>query len=197
MTRKDITGTYQLEKFPKTILQLNEDSTFRFEKNNLNPYLHPFDHPDEHFFITSGRWTKMGKTINLTSQSDSLTYPLAVVRKSDTSGNESLFSFYDTSGDIVPILYVQYSDSSAHMVLHHTMKSFSEDLSKRDTLEFHFYGYRPWTFISGEKKNASYAVLLNPEYRPNIFRQGEFRVKAGRLIGRDRKARFRMIDRGM
>jgi hypothetical protein len=199
VTEKDIVGFYQLDRFPKTTLKINADKTFEFSKSNRNPYLHPFDHSDEYYSDTKGTWQSIDKnTISLTSQSDTLIYPLASLQTFPARDKEySNFTFYDKYRDTVKILYVQYSDGSSVAVLHHSMDYFTEDMAKRDTLEFHFYGYRPYTFISGQKKNQDYSITLIPSFQPNFFRGTEFKIKRHKLIDIKRKGKFKMKKSGM
>jgi len=199
VTEKNVTGLYTLDGFPKTTLKINSDKTFEFSKNNRNPYLLPFDHPDEYFSNTKGIWRRVDKkTISLTSQSDTLVYPL-VSSRTNTAKNKdwSNFTFYDTYGDTVKILYVQYSDSTISAAMHRSMNYFTEDLTKRDTLEFYFYGYRPYTFISGQKINQDYSINLKPYFQPNFFLRTEFKIKHKRLIDIKRKGKFSLTQSGM
>lgn len=199
VTEKDIIGFYQLDRFPKTTLKINADKTFEFSKNNRNPYLHPFDHSDEYYADTKGKWQAADKKIiSLTSQSDTLIYPLASLQTFPARDRKYLsFTFYDKYRDTVKILYVKYSDGSSVAVLHRSMEYFTEDMTKRDTLEFHFYGYRPYTFISGQKKNQDYSIILKPSFQPNFFHETEFRIKRKQLIDIKRKGKFKMTKSGM
>lgn len=199
VTEKDIAGSYQLDRFPKTTLIIDTDKTFEFSKNNPNPYLHPFDHPDQFFSVTKGSWKTIGKKIiSLTSQMDTVIYPLVTIQATQARNNEwSYFTFYDTFGDTVKVLYVQFTDSSISAAMHRSMDYYTEDISKRDTLEFHFYGYRPYTFISGKKINQDYAITLKPAFQPNFFIETEFKVKRNQLVDIKRKGRFRMSKIGI
>jgi len=199
VTEKDIIGSYQLDRFPKTTLKINSDKTFEFSKNNRNPYLHPFDHPDEYYADTRGTWQTIDKkTISLTSQSDTLIYPLVSLQTNPARDVKwSYFTFYDTYGDTVKILYVQYTDSSISAAMHRSMDYFTEDLTKRDTLEFHFYGYRPYVFVGGQKANQDYSITLKPNFQPNFFNGTQFRIKRKQLIDIKRKGKFSMTKSGM
>ena len=199
VTEKQIIGLYQLNKFPKTTLKINSDKTFEFSKNNKNPYLHPFDHPDEYYSNTKGTWQTVDKKrISLTSQSDTLIYPLVSLSANPARDVKwSHFAFYDTYGDTVKILYVQYTNSSISAEMHRSMEYFIEDLTKRDTLEFHFYGYRPYVFIGREKFNQDYSITLKPSFQPNFFRGTEFRIKGKQLIDVKKKGKFKMTKSGM
>lgn len=199
VTEKDIVGFYRLDNFPKTTLKINSDRTFEFTKNNRNPYLHPFDHPDEYYSNTKGTWQLLDKkTITLTSQSDTLVYPLVDVQSFPARDKGiSYFTFYDTYGDTVKLLYTQLSDSMLVGRLHGTSPYFSMDLTKRDTFEFHIYGYKPYVFIAGQKTNQDYKITLKPSFQPNFFRRTEFRIKRKQLIVIKRKGKFRMTKSGM
>jgi len=199
VAEKDMVGLYKLDGFPKTTLRLNLDMTFEFSKNNRNPYLHPFDHPDEYYSDTRGSWQKLEKrVISLTSQSDTLVYPLFSTQTYPAHDKGvSNFTFYDKYGDTVQILCVQYSDSSITAALHRSMDYFTQDLTKRDTLEFHFYGYRPYRFINGQKDNHDYKITLKPSFKPNFFKETVFRVKHKQLIDIKRKGKFRKEKSGM
>ena len=199
VTEKDIIGMYKLDEFPKTTLKLNSDKTFEFSKNNRNPYLHPFDHENEYFADTKGTWQTIDKrTISLTSQSDTLVYPLASFQTFPARDKQfSNFTFYDKYSDTIKILYVQYSNGSSVAAFHSSMDYFTEDMTKRDTLQFHFYGYRPYTLISGQKTNQDYKITLNPYFQPNFFRGTEFRIKWKKLIDIKRKGKFKLTQSGM
>jgi len=193
VTEKDMVGLYKLDRFPKTVLKINSDRTFEFSKNNRNPYLHPFDHSDEYYCDTKGTWMPIDKkTISLTSQSDTLVYPLVSLQVCPARDNHcSYFTFYDTYGDTIKVLYVQYADSSISAAMHRSMGYFTTDLTQRDTLEFHFYGYRSYTFIKGQKSNQDYNITLKPGFQPDFFRGTVFRVKRKQLIDIKRKGKFR------
>lgn len=199
VTEKDIVGLYRLDGFPKTTLKINADKTFEFSKNNRNPYLHPFDHPGEYYCNTKGVWQTVDRNnISLTSQSDSLIYPLVSF---DTfpprDPKQSYFTFYDTYQDTVKILYVQYTDGSISASMHRSMDYFTEDLTKKDTLEFHFYGYHPYTFISGHNTNQDYKITLKSVFQPNFFQGTVFRIKRKQLTDVKRKGRFRLQRSGI
>lgn len=192
VSEKDIYGFYKLDYFPKTTLKINSDHTFEFTRMNPNPYLHPFDHPDQYYAETKGSWTMVDKkTISLTSQTDTLIYDLVDIKSFDARDSKlSYFSFYDKYGDTVRLLYTQLSDSTLVGRLHGTSPYFSCDLTKRDTFEFHFYGYRPYTFVSGQKINKDYKITLKPSFQPGFFVGKEIRAKRKKLIDIKRKGRF-------
>lgn len=190
---QDIVGSYKLKHFPKTTLKINSDKTFEFSQNNPNPYLHPYDHEDEYYVDTKGVWQFDGnKTVSLVSQNDTLVYPLAALHVEKAKDNNlSDFKFYDKYNDLVKILYVQYADSSIVASFHKSMESFEEDLTKRDTLEFHFYGYRPYKFFRQEKENRDYNITLKPEFQPGFFKGTKYKWRNKKLIHLNKKVKFK------
>jgi hypothetical protein len=193
VSEKDMVGLYELNRFPKTTLKINADKSFEFVENYPNPYLHPFDHPDEYYAYTKGTWqVDDKKNMLLTSQKDTLIYPLASLKTSPANDkNSSNFKFFDSYGDLVKILYVKYSDSSEVSAFHKSMDSFDEDLTKRDTLEFHFYGYKPYTFLSSNKTNQDYIITLKPSFYPNFFVGKKLKPKCNKLIFIKAKAKIK------
>lgn len=170
MTYQDILGTYEMKNFPKSTLEIRKDSTFILTQVYPNPYLHPFPHPEEEYFITTGKWDAVSGIIRLIGTTDSMeSREVKILNAKDSKDNKSNFRFVDEYGDTVPILFVQYSDSSTVSILHGTMKDFDVDLTKRDTLSFNFFGYEPWTFIQGARKNTNYEIEVYPSFRPNMI----------------------------
>ena len=84
---KDIVGQFKLKHFPKSTLTINSDATFEFIQNYINPYLLPFEHSDENYFRTIGRWNLNGNILTLNSTKDSLIYPLYKIETSHTLEN--------------------------------------------------------------------------------------------------------------
>jgi hypothetical protein len=194
-TKRDISGTYSLKRFPKISIKLNSDSSFEYSLVHINPYLHPFDHPEVGFVSTKGKWKSAGKRmISLNSQKDSLTYTLAEISKTANSPDSvSNFVFVDEQNDPVKILYVAMSDSSIISLFHGSLESHSENLIKRDTLEFHFFGFKIFKFISGEKKNYNYTIKLRPTFRPGYFNDKLVKVSRNGLSYRTEKHKFHYL----
>ncbi len=182
VTESNIVGKYKMHNFPKTILTLKSDTTFEFIQNYRNPYLHPFEHPDDIYFRTTGRWTLQKNYLFLYSTNDSLTYKLYNVVTSDTSKSElSNYVFYDIYNDVVPILYVMINKTGPIARLHGSMGNFTYDKSKKENLQFFFFGYRPLTIMNSQNGETNYKVILQPEFRPNWFKGTKFKVKKDKL----------------
>ena len=193
-------GRYELRHSSKTSMEVKNDGTFEFTQINPNPYLHPFEHPDEYYFTTFGTWTAEKKTLTFNSFKDSIadrqpeiifskeiTRPIDKPRPSpmflDSDG--SRFTFYDIFGDTVNILFVQSPDSNRYSALHRTMELADWPASYADTVEFYFYGYKPFTFIRTDKVRREIGIKLYPEYRYSVFNDIVFRVTR-RKIKRNR-----------
>jgi hypothetical protein len=182
--KRSIVGSYSLKGVPTTQIQLKADSTFEFINIHYNPYLHPFDHPDENFLATSGKWSiRLPNQLILQSGPNYKAHQYSALEEKAIPGEKSSrFVFQDVNGDTVKILYVKLPNNSITARIHGTMPSYKENLSQGDTLEFHFYGYKPWVFVSHNKQNMAYKVALRPEYKPNLFDKSRFRIRGKSLI---------------
>lgn len=208
----DYVGHYELRHFPKTSIKLTNDGTFVFTKINPNPYLHPFDHPEDNYFVTSGTWTVTKNTLTLnsnkapTTTKDPEVIESKVLTKVDSFKNGhgqqhpssyTTFTFYDIFGDTVNILYAQFPDSSSIAQLHSSMKYLKlptadrerdYDFHMSDTIEFHFYGYKPYQFIRPDREGRAIKIQLYPEERSAVFENRHFIINRKRI--KDHKIRF-------
>lgn len=184
-------GRYELRHFPKTSMELRNDGTFEFTQINPNPYLHPFEHPDQYYFTTIGSWTNDKNKLTFNSFKDSISdrqpeiiFSKEITKPIDTSrpspmfldSDASRFTFYDIFGDTVNILFVQSPDSNGYSALHRTMELADWPTSYADTISFYFYGYRPYTFTRTDKVRREIGIKLYPEYRHGVFTDVVFRV---------------------
>lgn len=182
----DFIGRYELEHFPKTSIELKSDKTFEFTKINPNPYLHSLEHSEDYYFITTGTWTINKKRLTLNSSKDSLITKEPEILESkedltrvDTTKNlfgemwaprsYSTFTFYDMFGDTVNVLNGKSPDNTEIFRLHGSMNSLYWSSIWSDTLEFHFYGYRPYQFVRTDKIRRIYKVKLYPDRLGSIF----------------------------
>jgi len=181
VTEVNLVGLYKMKNFPKSILIIKSDTTFEFIKNYPNPYLLPFEHPEENYFLTTGSWTLKNNILSLYSTADSLTYSLYDIESSDTSQSKFCsYVFYDIFNDTVPILFVRTSKGDISRI-HNTMKDFSYDKTKKDSLQFFFFGYRPLTIVNSQNGETNYKVFLQPEFRPNWFNDTKFKPTKNKL----------------
>lgn len=171
ITEESVVGTYYPKIYPKSTLKLFNDGSYEFNFIMDNPYIHPFAHPDQYFFTSKGTWDIQNKILHFQSYDDSLTYPLRnIINNEYSRDSSSIFKFYDINEDPIPILFVEYGDSTSIRALHRSLgTNFKHDFGERDTLTFYFYGYPPWRYINGDKINRKIDVKLIPEYRPHFF----------------------------
>ena len=178
----NLVGLYKMKHFPKSTLTIKSDTTFEFIQNYRNPYLHPFEHPADNYFRTTGHWTLQNGILTLNSTKDSLTYKLYDIVASDTSESKYCsYVFYDIYHDTVPILFVRTKDKGDIMRMHGSMKGFTYDKTIHESLQFFFFGYRPLTIINSQYGETNYKVYLQPEFRPNWFIETKFKATKNRL----------------
>jgi hypothetical protein len=191
VTESKISGLYKMKHFPKSTLTIKSDTTFEFIQNYRNPYLHPFEHPDDNYFRTIGHWTLQNDILTLNSTKDSLTYKLYDVVTSDTGKSKFCsYVFYDIYKDTVPILFVRTKRGDISR-LHGSMEDFSYDKNKQESLQFFFFGYRPLTIINSQNGETNYQVYLQPEFRPKWFVGTTFKAKKNRLMYITKKIVFK------
>lgn len=187
-----IIGHYKMKHFPKTTLHINSDHTFTFTKINPNPYLHPFDHLEEFYFVTSGTWKKGDKNqVILNSYVDSLHLPLMEIKELPNNTDRSNFNFVDKYNDPVQILYVEnLGNGLITAPLHSSMDNFSEKLQENDSLKFSFYGYKSLILTHSKKGNLDYRITLLPPFVPKYFDELKLNVKNRKLVNRRGNVKF-------
>ncbi len=174
----ELSGKYVLRQFPKTSFEFRNDGTFEFHQMYSNPYLHPFDHPNENFFTTTGAWEKTGLKVVINSNRDSMISKAAEIVSMidlqtpvDTVVNldgkrealrYSRFTFYDIYNDTVNVLYAKSPDGNSMSLLHRSMKVVDWPLSGNDTIEFHFFGYSPFAYVRPDNERRAISVRLFP-----------------------------------
>jgi hypothetical protein len=182
VTESNIVGKYKMDNFPKTILNLKSDTTFEFIQNYRNPYLLPFEHPDEVYFRTTGLWTLQNNFLFLNSTNDSLTYKLYDIVATDTSKSQLCnYVFYDIYNEIVPILYVMTKKNGPISRFHSSIENFTYEKTEKENLQFFFFGYRPFTIMNSQNGETNYKIFLQPEFRPSWFKGTKFKVKRDKL----------------
>jgi hypothetical protein len=178
-------GHYELRYFPKVTMDVRENGEFQFVKIIRNPYLHPFDHPDQTYFVARGTWLKKKNKLVLTQSQKSLAdKPSEKIDDRENSTLEySTYTFIDIYRDTIDVLYGKFADSTWLGVLHGKMKNLSWT-SKSDTAEIHFFGYKPLTLIRDDKQKREVVIRLYPEFRLGSIPSGEFVVRKKRLLTR-------------
>jgi hypothetical protein len=192
VTESNLAGLYKMKHFPNSTLTIKSDTTFEFIQNYRNPYLHPFEHPDDKCLRTTGHWTFKNDILTLNSTKDSLTYKLYDIVTSDTGKSKYCsYVFYDIYNDTVPILFVRTKGKGDIMRMHGSMEDFTYDKTIHESLQFFFFGYRPLTIINSQNGETNYKVYLQPEFRPNWFIETKFKATKNRLKHLDKGVVFR------
>jgi len=186
VTEENIVGTYYLKESPKTKLILKKDKTFEFIKNFLKPGIGVFPDSTDRNFKTTGNWQLNKKKLILNSfrkNSSDQTFTWSVIVAKDSSITS--LSFWDVYNDPVPIRFIKFPDDRIKFHLNNSISFFASDFNKTDTLEFHFYGYRPYTWPNMQytyESNSHLKIILNEESRTGLFKDIGFIAKRKKLI---------------
>jgi hypothetical protein len=190
VSEQNIAGTYRLRAPSKTRLVLNKDKTFEFVKNFSEPGPEFFPDSTERNFRTRGKWT-LNEQGQLVLNSDQQLGGGIQVKDSVTH-NTSLtsLSFWDSYGDPVAIRFIKFLPDKIKFYRGNTISFFKEDFGKRDTLEFHFYGYPPvkWPSETAQNytDNHSRAFILFEEGRDGYFHNLVLSAEKNKLISSDK-----------
>jgi hypothetical protein len=175
---KNISGVYRLRPASRTMLILHEDHRFEFIKNFAEPGPAFFPDSTDLNFRTAGNWQQgqKGQLIlnSFTANQDNINELTSdsITRNTDISS----FSFWDQYGDPLAIRLIRFPANRAKLHKSNIVSFFAEDFAAYDTIEFHFYGYRPyrWIITPAERmNNHQHRITL---YEP--FRAGYFKNKA-------------------
>lgn len=190
-----LAGTYSLKQNLKTVLKLNSDSSFTFINIMPNPYLHPFDHPNDNFFSSKGTWSiNQASQLVLNSVGKSVNRNPKIERYTTTPPEKFSFVFYDTFGDTIRVLSVEQGDHSLAMKLHGTMPGYStEKLSTNDTLRFHLYGYNTWTYVNHYTEPQHYAITFYPPIDADLFTNSVFNINGGSITLKKGKTKLKFV----
>jgi hypothetical protein len=200
----EFVGHYELRNSTKTSLDIKNDGKFEF---------YSFDNPADGFFVTTGTWTAIKNQLSLTSLKEAsiirepeIKESLKLVNKIDSSKNIfgrlqpmsfTTFTSYDIFGDTVDILSGNFPDGSSIYKLHKSMRFLEWPTIERegdyefklsDTIEFHFWGYKPYLFVRPDRERRNYKVLLFPETNREQFNDKQFVINRRRI--KDHKVRF-------
>jgi hypothetical protein len=178
VTEKNMSGIYRLHSPSRSMLVLHEDHRFEFVKNFAQPGPAFFPDSTELNFRTAGNWQRDQRgLLLLNSFTGNHENAEEQVRDSVTRNTDiSSYSFWDQYGDPLPIRLIRFPANRAKLHKSNIVSFFAEDFAAWDTIEFHFYGYRPyrWIITPAERmNNHQHRITL---YEP--FRAGYFKDKA-------------------
>ncbi|OIQ97503.1 hypothetical protein GALL_205130 [mine drainage metagenome] len=189
LSEKNIIGVYKLpEHYAKTELAIYSNNKFTFLRNNSIQALLK----NENYISTCGIWAKeKGNKIILQSISDSAKHLLFKIQEDVAKeSNISCFTFFDTFGDTVDIS-AYYRNKECLGKVHGRQPSIKISISKGDSLNFYFTGYKQWDFLKDNKRNLDYRITLFPEFNSEYFNQTEFLIKHKALIDKKNKIKYK------
>ena len=183
-------GTYRLSPDSQTRLTLHSDKTFEFVKNFNSPGPVFFPDSTELNFRTIGKWQLVEKKLVLNS--DNITNETFTLQAKDsvTSNTDiTSFSFWDKYGEPVPIRLIRFPLNRTKLHKSNVISFFAEDFTASDTLEFHFYGYKPYRWISQAHDlitNSQHRIILSEELRPGYFINMVLSTQKNKLINEEK-----------
>ncbi len=189
-SRNAVVGTYGLQTSPRTYLKLVDNGRFEFVKNLSEPGPAFFPDSLELNFKTSGTWQmEKGRKVVLNSDISEKT-PVGFSDAAATNPSLTSFSFYNEYGDPVAIRFMKFPPNKIKLYKGNSISFFAGDLTAADSLEFHFYGYRPvnWpaAFANNDTANHSHTITLYQDNRPGFFKDQVFYFRKNKIISRDR-----------
>ena len=142
------------------------------------------------YVMTEGVWTFHDSgyiTLNsLTETMSNKKVKIEKVHKTD----KSLFTFYDITGDTLPIVGATKNGQWFGRV-HDLMKSFELTLILGDTVTADLIGYDKFKFFYSDTSQYVYQVVLYPNYVPDYFKNKKLLLKRNRIIDAELKETFR------
>jgi hypothetical protein len=173
VTEKNIVGTYRLRGPSRTMLVVKDDRTFEFVKNFAEPGPVFFPDSTEMNYRTAGNWQLNNGQLILNSFPNGARIFTELASDSITRNTDiTSFSFWDQYGDPVPIRMIHFPANRTKLHKSNVISFFAEDFISADTLEFHFYGYLPYRWITkpdAPAVNNQHRITLYEPYRKGFF----------------------------
>ena len=177
VTKQNVYGHFDKKNGINTYFHFDTSGHFSYmQRNPLNSALKNTD-----YIITEGIWTfDDNGHITLNSSPQSQTSRKVEVKKIDTTAISS-FTFFDISGDTLPILQVTKNGQWFGRV-HTLMKSFELKLQQGDTVTADLLGYDKFSFHYSDTSQFVYHVQLFPKYIPDYFNNKKLLLKQNKII---------------
>ena len=190
VNEKNLVGTYRLRTPSKTMLVLKEDKTFEFVKNFSEPGPVFFPDSTELNYRTAGNWQWNDGQLILNSF-PSGSHDFTEQAKDSVTRNTDItsFSFWDQYGDPVPIRLIKFPANRTKLHKSNVISFFAQDFVGTDTLEFHFYGYAPYRWISPAAEtgsNSQHRITLYEQNRLGFFNNVVLTGQRNKLSSPDR-----------
>ncbi len=174
LTEQNLAGTYRLKGPSKTKLVLNKDKTFEFVKNFSEPGPVFFPDSNELNFRTTGHWQldHNNQLILNSFPASSMVFAKEASDSITRNADITSFSFWDQYGDPIAIRFIRFPENRTKLHKSNVISFFAEDFVRTDTLEFHFYGYMPYRWISTRSEttsNSRHKITLYEQNRQGYF----------------------------
>ncbi|MCD8742457.1 hypothetical protein LT679_17740 [Mucilaginibacter roseus] len=193
-SKRDITGLYNLKGSSYDIIKLNSDSTFQFEKFNLNNFdletFQPKKEREPHRFAASGVWSRIGTDSILLNSVNTITdtsYYWTVIKQPNSTGNFK-FTFKSLSGVNVGIFQISRDPDFKNFIatrFHGGFESFEMEPERFDTLYFNDGNqsllYPIWRFVKGSNLPAHYVMTLKPPHVNSYFKSKVVPIKNNKI----------------
>jgi hypothetical protein len=136
------------------------------------------------YVTTQGDWTyfETGYII-LNSRPALPEYQTRKIKKTQTA-EESSFTFFDISGDTLPILGAT-KNGQWFGSIHKLIKSFQLNLTKGDTVTADILGYQKFQLQITDSSQFEYLVTLSPAYNADKFKDKRLLLKRHNLIDKE------------
>ena len=190
VTDRNIVGTYRLKTESRTKLVLHDDKTFEFVKNFQEPGPLFFPDSTDLNYHTSGKWDlNNGQLILNSFTGESGEFARQAVDSVTAKTDITSFSFWNQYGDPVPIRLIRFPANRTKLHKSNVISFFAEDFVDRDTLEFHFYGYLPYRWLSSpgaSVSNSQHRITLYEQTRKGFFQNVVLTAERNKLVSPDK-----------
>ena len=186
VTEKNVYGHFALNNGINTFLDFDTSGHFSYmQRNPFKPLLKKTD-----YVLTKGVWTfDDNGYINLNSLPENQLYKKVDIIKIGAT-NISSFTFYDMSGDTLPIVGATKNGEWFGRV-HNLLKSFELNLSQGDTVTADLIGYDKFKFVYTDKSQFVYHVTLFPNYVADYFKNKKLHLKRNKILDTELNETYR------
>jgi len=186
MTEKNVYGHFALNNRINTYLDFDTSGHFSYmQRNPMKPLLKKTD-----YVLTKGVWTfDDSGYITLNSLPENQLYKKVDIKKIGAT-NISSFTFYDMSGDTLPIVGATKNGEWFGRV-HNLMKSFELNLYQGDTVTADLIGYDKFRFRYSDTSQFVYHIVLFPNYAADYFKNKKLYLKRNKILDTELNETYR------
>ena len=159
-------------------------------KTSRNQDLFFFPDSTDLNYHTSGKWDlNNGQLILNSFTGESGEFARQAVDSVTAKTDITSFSFWNQYGDPVPIRLIRFPANRTKLHKSNVISFFAEDFVDRDTLEFHFYGYLPYRWLSSpgaSVSNSQHRITLYEQTRKGFFQNVVLTAERNKLVSPDK-----------